>query len=169
MSSAMATEELAIRKDAQCLTFRIKDQTFGIDILSIKEILAYNNVTPIPLVPEFIKGILNLRGHVVPVIDVGRRFEWEKTGVTRMTCIVITELNYEGSTLDIGLMVDSVSEVVKLHSENVESSPNFGVNIRADFISNVAKISGKFVLLLNIIKLLDIEEIKQLRQIAVET
>jgi purine-binding chemotaxis protein CheW len=152
--------------EGQYLTFQVKDQTFGLDILRVKEILEYANVTPIPLVPQFIRGILNLRGNVVPVIDLGRRFDWEITRLSRLTCIVVTEIEHEGARLDIGLTVDAVNEVVRLAPDNIGASPNFGTNVRADFISNVGKVGGKFVLLLNITKLLDAGEIQKLRDIS---
>ncbi|MBN8221409.1 MAG: chemotaxis protein CheW [Spirochaetes bacterium] len=155
-------------KEAQFLTFHIKDQVFGLDILHIKEIMEYTAVTRVPLVPAFILGILNLRGNVVPVIDVASRFGWPKTDITRMTCIVVTEIEYEGSQLDIGLVVDAVNEVVKLSMDNIEQPPNFGTNIRADFVHHVGKTPGGFVLLLSIARLLDVDEIQKLRSLAKE-
>jgi purine-binding chemotaxis protein CheW len=162
----MISETASTFRAGQFLTFKVKDQTFGLDILHVKEIMAYSNVTPVPLVPEFIKGILNLRGNVVPIIDISRRFDWKKAELTRLSCIVVTEIHYDDRILEIGLIVDAVNEVVKLAAENMEDSPDFGANIRADFISNVGKVSGKFVLLLNIAKLLDVVEIQQLRQMS---
>lgn len=163
----MAAETVTTYLSGQFLTFRVKDQAFGLNINHVKEIMAYGNVTPIPLMPEFIKGILNLRGNVLPVLDVSRRFDWEKTDQTKMTCIVVSEMDYDGSKLDVGLMVDAVSEVVRLEKDNLEGSPNFGTRVRADFISNIGKVAGKFVLLLNISRLLDVDEIQQLRDMTV--
>ncbi|MBV6493222.1 MAG: Chemotaxis protein CheW [Turneriella sp.] len=147
----------------QFLTFQVREQNFGLDILYVKEIIEYGGVTPVPLVPNFIRGILNLRGSVVPVVDVGGRFGWKILEPSRFTCIVVTEVEHKGSKLEIGLMVDRVNEVVRLSEENIEASPRFGANVRLDFIKNVGKVAGKFVLLLDITKLLDIEEIKELR------
>lgn len=152
----------------QCLTFQIRGQVFGIDILHVKEIIEYGGVTKVPLVPTFIHGILNLRGSVVPIVDVGGRFGWDIITPSRLTCIVVTEVEHEGARLHIGLLVDAVNEVVSLTAENLESAPQFGANVRADFIKNIGKIGSKFVLLLDIAKLLDIEEIKQLRDQAQE-
>lgn len=162
----MSAENTAAFREGQFLTFKVKDQIFGLDILNVKEIMAYTSVTPVPLVPEFINGILNLRGNVVPVIDVSRRFDWQKTEFTRLTCIVVTEIYHDDKLLEIGLIVDAVNEVVKLAGENIENSPNFGTNVRADFISNVGKVADKFVLLLDIARLLDVEEIQHLRRIS---
>ncbi|HRP68242.1 MAG TPA: chemotaxis protein CheW [Turneriella sp.] len=143
----------------QCLTFQIRGQVFGIDILHVKEIIEYGGVTKVPLVPTFIHGILNLRGSVVPIVDVGGRFGWDIITPSRLTCIVVTEVEHEGARLHIGLLVDAVNEVVSLTAENLESAPQFGANVRADFIKNIGKIGSKFVLLLDIAKLLDIEAV----------
>lgn len=159
----MGVETLKNSQEEQFLTFHVKKQTFGLDILFVREIIEYANVTPVPLVPEFIKGILNLRGKVVPVLDLSRRLGWEKTDIGRMTCIIITEIRHETLTTEIGLVVDAVNEVVKLSRDNLEASPNFGANVRADFVSQVGKIDGKFVLLLNIANLLDAKDIESLR------
>lgn len=156
-------------KQGQYLTFHVKDQVFGLEIMRVREIIEFRPLTRIPLVPEFISGILNLRGNVVPVIDVSGRFGWEKTQTSRLTCIIITELEYDGNRLEIGLVVDAVNAVVNFSAESIEDSPKFGARIRTDFISQVGKVDGNFVLLLSIANLLNIEEIQSLREIAGET
>lgn len=162
-NSTMQNESRQTFQKGQFLTFHVKDQIFGLDILHVREIIEYSNVTPVPLVPEFIKGILNLRGNVVPVLDVSSRFGWAKTDIQKMTCIVVTEIDYDSTKLEIGLVVDSVNEVVDLNADKVEESPNFGTNVRSDFVKQIGKVDGKFVLLLNITKLLDVQEIQKLR------
>lgn len=147
------------------LTFRVKDQLFALHIITVKEVIDYKQVTKVPLVPDFIKGIYNLRGDVLPVIDLGRRLGWEPTEKTRMTCIIIAEILFEGRLLDMGLMVDGVQAVLSMSEDDMVDAPNFGTRIRSDFISKVAKKAGDFILILNLEKILDIEEIRTLREI----
>ncbi len=140
------------------LTFLLRDECFGISINSVKEIIEYDNVTPIPLMPDFVKGVLNLRGDVVPVIDLSIRFNKAPTEVQKRTCIVILEIIFEEQIVTIGAVVDSVSEVIEINMDNIEPAPTFGARIRAQFILGVANVGEQFVILLRGERVLSLDE-----------
>ena len=144
---------------SQYLTFALGSEMFAVGILNVKEIIEYGNLTEIPMMPAFIRGVINLRGSVVPVIDLSARFGGSQTEVGRRTCIVIVEVEDEDTKHDIGIMVDAVSEVLDIPGSEIEPPPAFGAQIRADFIFGMGKVAGKFVILLNINKVLSVEEI----------
>lgn len=144
---------------AQYLTFMLGGEMFAVGILNVKEIIEFGNLTEIPMMPAFIRGVINLRGAVVPVIDLSARFGGKSTEVGRRTCIVIVEVADEDTRHDIGIMVDAVSEVLEIPGSEIEPPPSFGAKIRADFIFGMGKVLGKFVIILNIDKVLSVEEI----------
>lgn len=146
----------------QYLTFTVKRESFGIAIASIKEIIEYRAPTEVPLMPGYMRGIINLRGRVVPVIDLAVRFGRDKLEQTRRTCIVILEAPQAEDKHDIGVLVDTVSAVVEIADTDVEPSPSFGANLRTDFISGMGKIGEQFVILLDIGKVLSIDELATL-------
>jgi purine-binding chemotaxis protein CheW len=144
---------------AQYLTFALGGEMFAVGILNVKEIIEYGNLTEIPMMPAFIRGVINLRGSVVPVIDLSARFGGRSSVAGRRTCIVIVEVQSEDTRHDIGVMVDAVSEVLEIPGSEIEPPPSFGAKIRADFIFGMGKVLGKFVIILNIDKVLSVEEI----------
>lgn len=147
---------------SQYLTFALGSEMFAVGILNVKEIIEYGNLTEIPMMPTFIRGVINLRGSVVPVIDLSARFGGQPTTLGRRTCIVIVEVQDGELRHDIGIMVDAVSEVLDIPDHEIEPPPSFGAKIRTEFISGMGKIRGRFVILLNIDKVLSVEEIAQL-------
>ncbi len=151
---------------SQYLTFSLGGEMFGVGILNVKEIIEYGNITEIPMMPAFIRGVINLRGSVVPVIDLSARFGGKQTTVARRTCIVIVEVPDDEACHDIGIVVDAVSEVLEIPGSEIEPPPSFGAKIRADFIFGMGKVAGKFVILLNIDKVLSVEEIALLTNVA---
>lgn len=153
----------ALREELQqYLTFMLGGETFAIGILSIKEIIEYGLLTEVPRMPDFIRGVINLRGAVVPVIDLGARFGKRPASVSRRTCVVIIEVEHEGEQQVVGVMVDAVNEVLDIAPEQIEPAPNFGANIRADFISGMGKVDGKFVIILNVNHVLSLDEMSSL-------
>lgn len=155
----------AVRDDAgslQYLTFSLNGEMFAVGILNVKEIIEYHGLTRVPMMPAFIHGVINLRGAVVPVIDLSARFADHATRIGRRTCIVIMEVVEGDVRHDIGIMVDMVSEVLEIPAADIEPPPSFGARIRSDFINGMGKIAGKFVILLNIAKVLSTEEISTL-------
>ena len=147
---------------SQYLTFLLGGEMFAVGILNVKEIIEYGHLTEIPMMPAFIRGVINLRGAVVPVIDLAARFGGKTTEVSRRTCIVILEVADQEFRSDIGIMVDAVSEVLEIPSSEIEPPPSFGAKIRADFIFGMGKVAGKFVIILNINSVLSVEEISRI-------
>lgn len=150
----------------QYLTFALGGEMFAVGILHVKEIIEFGNLTEIPMMPTFIRGVINLRGAVVPVIDLTARFAGRRSEVGRRTCIVIVEVREGEFTHDIGIMVDAVSEVLEIPASEIEPPPAFGAKIRADFILGMGKVNGKFVIVLNIDRVLSVEEIATLASVA---
>ncbi|HOE42082.1 MAG TPA: chemotaxis protein CheW [Rhodoferax sp.] len=151
----------------QYLTFMLGGEMFSINILSIKEIIWYANLTEVPMMPACIRGVINLRGAVVPVMDLSSRFGKPSTPVTKSTCIVIIEIETqtEGERQNMGVVVDSVQAVLEIASSEIEQAPSFGTKIRPDFIEGIGKVNGKFVILLNVNQVLSMEEIGQMGQV----
>lgn len=146
----------------QYLTFVLGGEAYAMGILAIKEIIEYGNVTEVPRMPAFIRGVINLRGAVVPVIDLSARFGKPATKITRRTCIVIIEVPTGAETQDVGVMVDAVNAVLEIPPSEIEPPPSFGANIRADFISGMGKVDGKFVIILNVHNVLSVDEMASL-------
>ena len=145
---------------------------YAVGILNVKEIIEYGSLTEIPMMPAFIRGVINLRGAVVPVIDLSARFGGKATEVGRRTCIIIIELSdgqENGGRHDIGVVVDAVSEVLEIPAGEIEPPPSFGAKIRADFIDGMGKVAGKFVIILNIQRVLSVEEMATLANIGGST
>lgn len=144
------------------LSFTADDDVYAFDALAIKEIIEYCNVTRIPMVPSFIRGVTNLRGSVVPVIDLSARLGRKVSPVTKRTCIIIVEVTAGDETIVVGVVIDAINEVFNIREEDIEAAPSFGAGIRADFLSGMGKVSGKFVLMLNIDRVLAVEELAEL-------
>jgi purine-binding chemotaxis protein CheW len=142
----------------QYLTFLLRNEMFAIGILHIKEILEYGQLTTVPMMPAFIRGVINLRGAVVPVVDLATRFGGVANEITKRSCIVIIEVTTEDGQSDIGVVVDSVSEVLEIPDSEIEPAPAFGAKIRADFIQGMGKVNGKFVIILSVDRVLSVEE-----------
>ncbi|MCF8150303.1 MAG: chemotaxis protein CheW [Burkholderiaceae bacterium] len=146
----------------QYLTFLLGGEMYAVGILNVKEIIEYGQLTEIPMLPAFIRGVINLRGAVVPVIDLAARFGGQQSEASRRTCNVIIELSNGDEHHDIGVVVDAVSEVLEVSAADIEPAPAFGAKIRADFIQGMAKINGKFVIILDIQRVLSVDEIAEL-------
>ena len=146
----------------QYLAFDVGGEPFAIDIRSIKEVIQYGEVTQVPLMPDFLRGVINLRGSVVPVIDLSVRFGKAPTTTSKHTCIVILEVPASGGTLDLGAIVDQVSEVLEIAPSAIEPAPNFGSSLRQAFIAGVGKVGGRFVLILDVAHALCLEELASL-------
>lgn len=152
-------------EDAQYLTFMLSGEMFAIGILGIKEIIEYGSLTVVPMMPAFVRGVINLRGAVVPVVDLSARFGRQNSAITRRSCVVIIEARADdGQSQDIGLLVDTVSAVQEIPAAQIEPPPSFGARIRADFISGMAKVEGKFVIVLEVDKVLSIDEMSSLAE-----
>ena len=152
---------------AQYLTFMLGGETFAIGILSIKEIIEFGNVTAVPTVPGFIRGVINLRGSVVPVVDLALRFGKRPTQVARRTSILIVETSGpDGAGQHIGIMVDTVDKVLNFGAAEIEPPPAFGAGIRTDFISGMARHDGEFVIILDVERVLSLSDLQLVTQVA---
>ena len=161
-ANALVAQAAEQHERQQYLTFMLGGEIYAMGILAIKEIIEYGNLTVVPRMPEFIRGVINLRGAVVPVIDLGARFGKEATGLTKRTCIVIIEVSSGAEKQVVGVMVDAVNEVLEIAASEIEPAPSFGANIRADFINGMGKVNEKFVIILEIDRVLSLDEIEML-------
>ena len=162
---ATAQEQLA-GPGQQYLTFMVADEMFALPIAAIREIVEYREPTEVPMMPSFIRGVINLRGRVVPVIDLCARFARGRGETSRRTCFVILELNHKEWSHHIGVLVDAVSAVLEIADADIEPPPNFGVRLRSDFISGMGKVGEKFVIILDIDKVLSVDELSSLGGLA---
>lgn len=140
------------------LTFTLAGEEYGIGILKIKEIIGMMSITTVPQTPAFVKGVINLRGKVIPVIDLRLRFGMEPMEYTDRTCTVVVEINGTSGTILIGTVVDSVSEVLNIKSEDIQDAPTFGTRLNTESILGMAKIEGGVKILLDIDRVLDVEK-----------
>ena len=149
---------------SQCLTFQLGAEVFAMDIRTVREIIQHGSMTTVPLMPAFVRGVINLRGAIVPVIDLHARFGRPPATITRRSCIVIFEAvnGPRGERADLGLLVDAVSEVVEIPPAAVEPPPQFGAAIRREFISGIGKLGHRFVVLLDPGRTFDIEDMAAL-------
>lgn len=149
------------KEPSQYLTFLLAEEQFAIAIVTIKEIIQYGQLTTVPFTPSYVRGVINLRGTVVPVIDLLALFGRGITTLSKRTCIVILTLFQEGETHDIGFMTDSVSAVLDIPDENIESPPAFGATVRNKFIEGMVKINQQFVTLLDVDKTFSLNEMAE--------
>ena len=153
-------------REGKYLTFTLSDEAYGIGILKIKEIIGMMPITSVPQTPEFVKGVINLRGKVIPVMDLRLRFNMDAINYTERTCIIVVEIETESVTEQIGIVVDAVSEVLNVKGSEIEDTPNFGTSLDADYLLGIAKIEGGVKILLDIDKVLTNDELSLLREAA---
>ena len=144
------------------VAFSLNREAFAVEIHFAKEILQLQELTQVPLMPPFVRGVINLRDSVVPVLDLSVRFGRPPTEVGRRTCIMILELPVAGKVISIGIIVDSVAEVMPLTPTDIEPAPSLGADPRAAFISGIAKVRGSFVILLDAARILAADEVSLL-------
>ena len=149
-------------QSAQYLTFMLGGESFGIGIMAVKEIIEFSGITEVPMMPDSIRGVINLRGAVVPVMDLAARFGRQRAAAGKRTCIVIVELEKDGERQLTGVVVDAVSAVLDIPASDIEPAPSFGTRIRGDFIAGMGKVNGKFVILLNVDQVLALDGLPDL-------
>jgi purine-binding chemotaxis protein CheW len=160
-----AVKAMAI-KEGKYLTFSLANEEYGIGILRIKEIIGMMPITSVPQTPEFIKGVINLRGKVIPVMDLRLRFGMPCLDYTERTCIIVVEIDGQTGTVQIGIVVDAVSEVLNIRAEDIEVTPSFGTRLNTDFILGMAKMNGGIKILLDIDRVLSSEETVWIAEVA---
>jgi purine-binding chemotaxis protein CheW len=153
MGDALTSEQI------QYLTFHLGGEEYAIGILRVKEIIEYGTLTVVPQTPPSIRGVINLRGNVVPVVDLALKFGIPQSPITNRTCIIIVEVELRGEQTVIGIIADSVSQVIELAPSEILPAPSFGTRVRVDFLHGMGKADKKFSLILNIDKVLSIDEL----------
>lgn len=155
-------KKATVDKGGKYLTFTLADEEYGIGILKVKEIIGMMPITPVPQTPEFVKGVINLRGKVIPVVDLRLKFGMDQAGYSERTCIIVVEIVGEVGSIMMGTVVDSVSEVIHLKNEDIEETPTFGTRLNTSYIRGMAKMDGRVKILLDIDKVLTSQELSLL-------
>ncbi|HIJ95218.1 MAG TPA: chemotaxis protein CheW [Desulfuromonadales bacterium] len=153
-----------ITETVQYLTFKLSEEVFAVDVAKVREILEITTITKVPQTPDFMRGVINLRGSVVPVIDMRLKFGMSATEQTVNTCIIVVEINMDGDITVLGALADSVQEVVELEPESIESAPHIGTKLNTDFIKGMGKHNGSFIIILDIDKVFSSDEISLVRE-----
>jgi len=153
-------------REGKYLTFTLGKEEYGIGILKIKEIIGMMAITPVPKTPTYVKGVINLRGKVIPVIDLRLKFGMEEMSYTERTCIIVVEIASRGGSILIGTVVDAVSEVLNIKGPDIEDTPTFGVKLDTDYILGMAKTNGSVKLLLDIDQILGSEQLAVMEKAA---
>ena len=159
----------AITEARQYLTFKLGSEVFALDVATVREVLDFTTVTRIPRMPEFMRGVINLRGSVVPVVDLRLCFQMSKTERTRNTCIVVVEVMLDGEATVIGALADSVEEVIDLEPDQIQPAPRIGTRIRTDFIKGMGKREAQFIMILDIDRVFSVDELTAVRGVEVRT
>ena len=151
--------ETGIMETTQYLTFKLADEVFALDISKVREVLDFTTITKVPKTPEFMRGVINLRGSVVPVVDLRLKFGMSKTEKTVNTCIIITEVTVDSETAVLGALADSVQEVMDLDPDHIEPAPKIGTHLNTEFIRGMGKRENTFVIILDIDKVFSTDEL----------
>ncbi|MBF0516478.1 MAG: chemotaxis protein CheW [Nitrospirae bacterium] len=149
----------ATAEATQYLTFKLEEEVFALDISKVREVLEFSTVTKVPRTPEFMRGVINLRGSVVPVVDLRLKFGMTRTEKTVNTCVIIVEVSFEQESMVLGALADSVQEVIELEPEKIEPAPAIGMQLRTDFIKGMGKRDEEFIIILDIDKIFTAEEL----------
>ncbi len=154
-----------ITETTQYLTFKLGDEIFALDISKVREVLDFTMITKVPRTPEFMRGVINLRGNVVPVVDMRLKFGMTKTENTVNTCIIIVEIYLDGETTILGALSDSVQEVIDLEPGQIEPAPKIGTRLRTEFIRGMGKRDGQFIIILDIDKVFSADELSIVKDV----
>lgn len=158
VASSPPITKLGSVADALYLAFRLSEDLFAVEILGVREIVEYSLPTRVPMMPPAVRGVINLRGAVVPIVDLSVRFGREPTEVGRRTCFVIVEVLHAGILQVLGLMVDGVNAVLQISTATIEPPPAFGMGVSTDYIAGMARVDGRFITLLDMVNALSIDE-----------
>ncbi len=151
--------EAAIMETTQYLTFKLEEEVFALDIGKVREVLDFTSITKVPRTPEFMRGVINLRGSVVPVVDLRLKFGMSKTEKTVNTCIIIVEVTVDEETTVLGALADSVQEVLDLEPGHIEPAPKIGTRLNTEFIKGMGKRDSRFIIILDIDKIFSTDEL----------
>jgi len=148
-----------ITETVQFLTFKLADEIFAVDVAKVREILDFSTVTKVPQTPDFMRGVINLRGSVVPVVDMRLKFGMSETAKTVNTCIIVMEIMLDNEAAVVGALADSVQEVLELEPENIEPAPRIGTKLNTEFLVGMGKRDESFIMILNIDKVFTLDEL----------
>ena len=162
IETANAAINAATAKEGKYLTFALGNEEYGLEILKVREIIGYMDITAVPQTPDYVKGVINLRGQVIPVADLRAKFSMPTAEVTEQTCIIVVEITCEGRQFSTGIVVDCVQEVLDITAEQIEEAPQFGSSVNTDFILGIGKIGESVKILLDIDKVLTTSELAKL-------
>jgi purine-binding chemotaxis protein CheW len=157
------SEEI-IYETTQYLTFRLEDEIYAVNVANIREILDFTTVTKVPKTPAFMRGVINLRGSVVPVIDLKLKFGMRETVKTVNTCVIVMEISLDGDSVIIGSLADAVQEVLEFEAGHIEPPPRIGTRLNTEFIKGMGKCNEQFIMILDINRLFTSDEIEAVRQ-----
>ncbi len=157
--AAGARDESVHTREGKYLTFSLAEEEYGIGILKVKEIIGMIAITSVPQTPAYVKGVINLRGKVIPVVDLRLKFGLPAMDYTERTCIIVIEISKDNGNILIGILVDSVSEVLNIKGSDIEDTPNFGARLNTDYILGMAKTGGKIKILLDIDRVMSADDI----------
>ncbi|MBI5639104.1 MAG: purine-binding chemotaxis protein CheW [Nitrospirae bacterium] len=153
-----------ITETTQYLTFRLDEEVFALDISKVREVLDFTTVTKVPRTPDFMRGVINLRGNVVPVVDMRLKFGMTRTEKTVNTCIIIVEISIEGETTILGALADSVQEVIDLEPQQIEPAPKIGTKMKMDFIRGMGKRDDHFIMILDVDRVFSSDELQMVQE-----
>lgn len=162
----MAEKNATLAKTNKYLTFTLGSEEYGLDILKVQEIIGIMPITRVPRTPEFVRGVINLRGKVIPVVDLRIKFGMASVEDTDRTCIVVVQVTGKNGYTVMGTVVDEVSEVIDIAEDQIEATPEFGADIDTDFVLGIAKVADKVVMVLDIDKVLSAREINVIKRVA---
>ncbi len=158
-----------ITETTQYLSFKLGEELFAVDVAKVREILDVIAITKVPQTPDYMRGVINLRGSVVPVMDMRQKFGLPPTERTVNTCIIVMEINHDGETMVLGSLADSVQEVLELGPEQIEPAPKIGIRLRTDFIKGMGKVNDQFIIILDIDQLFTMDELTTIAEELPET
>jgi len=147
------------------LTFKLANEEYGLEILRVREIIGLMDITLVPRTPDFVRGVINLRGKIIPVVDIRTKFGMERVEDTEETCIIVVDISHDNTSAQTGILVDSVSEVLDIGHQDIEETPSFGTSVDTDFILGMAKAKGSVKILLNIEKVLTSRDLAAIQKV----
>jgi len=148
------------------LTFKLAEEEYGLEILKVQEIIQMQSVTKVPRTPDYVRGVINLRGKVIPVIDLRKKFNLPTVSDTEKTCIIVVQIQQAESRVTMGTIIDEVKEVLDIKAENIEETPSFGASINTEFIMGMGKIGSSVKILLDIDKVMSVRELSDIKKVA---
>lgn len=160
--AVLSKESKAVVRNGKYLSFALGKEEYGLEILKVREIIGYMDITPVPQTPEFVRGVINLRGQVIPIIDLRSKFKMESAEVTEQTCIIVVETSNNRNRFSTGIVVDKVQEVLDISESQIDQTPQFGTDVHTDFILGMGKVGDTVKILLDIDKVLQNSGCEQL-------